>query len=148
MANGLVQSLLTGIIPGNKNADNVDIKLKSFDHLVYTSKAIKTTGLKAGLLKSFGFGQASAEVVILHPDYIYAVLPEADFERYAKLRKMREEKMYRFQLDVFAGKRKFVNVKENPPYDPEDEADVYLDPKVKNGGKRLSERHVRNLIQR
>jgi tRNA(Ile2) C34 agmatinyltransferase TiaS len=130
MANGLAQSLLTGIIPGNKNADNVDPKLKGFEHLVYTSKPIATTGLKAGLLKSFGFGQASAEVVIIHPDYVYAVMDDADFARYAKVRKVREEKMWRFQMDVFAGKKKFVNVKDHPPYEPEDEADVYLDPKV------------------
>jgi fatty acid synthase subunit alpha len=131
MANGLVQTLLTGIVPGNKNADNVDPKLKNFDHLVYSSKPIHTTGIKAGVLKSFGFGQASAEILIIHPDYLFGVLDGEKFSQYAKIRKIREEKMYRFQLDVFAGKKKLVNVKEHPPYSSENEADVYLDPKVK-----------------
>ena len=86
MANGLAQCMLSGIVPGNRNADNVDIKLKQFDNLVYTSKSIKTTGFKAGVLKSFGFGQASAEILIIHPDYLYGAISDEQFETYRAVR--------------------------------------------------------------
>jgi 3-oxoacyl-(acyl-carrier-protein) synthase len=34
MINGALQMLATGIVPGNRNADNVDPALESFEHLL------------------------------------------------------------------------------------------------------------------
>lgn len=76
MLNGLCQSLNTGIVPGNRNADNIDPALRKFEHIVFNSKSIHTPELKAGLLKSFGFGQAGAEILVVHPDYVLASLDE------------------------------------------------------------------------
>jgi hypothetical protein len=76
MLNGLCQSMITGIVPGNRNADNVDPALRKFEHIVFNSKTIHTHELKAGLLKSFGFGQAGAEILIIHPNYLLAALDE------------------------------------------------------------------------
>jgi len=131
MANGLIQSLLTGIVPGNRNVDNVDTKLRPCDYLVYSTKSIQTSGLKAGMLKSFGFGQASAEVVIVHPDYLFAVLEQSQFDAYAVKRKQREAKSYVFEQGIFANKHKMVNVKDHAPYSDADETKVYLDPNAR-----------------
>ena len=63
MLNGVFQILDSGIIPGNRNCDNVDAQLEKFKYLLYPSKSVQTDGIKAAILKSFGFGQAGAEVL-------------------------------------------------------------------------------------
>ncbi|CEG69980.1 Putative Fatty acid synthase alpha subunit [Rhizopus microsporus] len=82
MANGMIQCLLSGLIPGNRNADNVDVVMKDFEYILYPSRSIQTDGLKAGLLKSFGFGQAGGEILIIHPDYVLASLEESQYNEY------------------------------------------------------------------
>jgi 3-oxoacyl-(acyl-carrier-protein) synthase len=34
MLNGMCQCLNTGIVPGNRNADNIDPALRKFEHIV------------------------------------------------------------------------------------------------------------------
>jgi len=58
----LSQAMNDGVVPGNRNLDNTAGELKQFTHLLYPNKAVKKD-LKAGLLKSFGFGQAGAEIL-------------------------------------------------------------------------------------
>lgn len=53
MLNGGLQILQTGIIPGNRNADNVDEKLQKNRHLYYPSRTTNTFGVKAFMLTSF-----------------------------------------------------------------------------------------------
>lgn len=93
MMNGLIQTLLSGIVPGNKNADNIDQQLEKNDYLVWTNKPVHTVGLKAGLLKSFGFGQASAEILLIHPDYLFASLTHDELSNYVTKRDTREKKV-------------------------------------------------------
>ena len=47
---GLCQTIASGIIPGNRNADNVDKELREWEHLLFPSKSIHTDGLTAGLM--------------------------------------------------------------------------------------------------
>ncbi|CAG8777478.1 15071_t:CDS:2, partial [Acaulospora colombiana] len=47
---GLTQSINTGIVPGNRNADNIDSQLRQFEFLMYPSKTIRTDGIRAGLM--------------------------------------------------------------------------------------------------
>ncbi|KAJ1940459.1 fatty acid synthase alpha subunit Lsd1, partial [Linderina macrospora] len=63
MLNGAMQILRSGIVPGNRNADNIAAELEKFDYIVYPSRSIKTDGVKAVLLKSFGFGQVGGEIL-------------------------------------------------------------------------------------
>jgi 3-oxoacyl-(acyl-carrier-protein) synthase len=71
MLNGLLQAMTDSIVPGNRNLDNTAGELQRFSHLLYPNKAVKKE-LKAGLMKSFGFGQAGAEILVVHPDYLLA----------------------------------------------------------------------------
>ncbi|KAF0696429.1 hypothetical protein As57867_012762, partial [Aphanomyces stellatus] len=81
MVNGLLQSLQTGIVPGNVHLDNTDAAFEKFDLLVYPNRSIHTKhGIKAALMKSFGFGQAGAEILLIHPNYVLAALEENQFE--------------------------------------------------------------------
>ncbi|KAJ2034114.1 fatty acid synthase alpha subunit Lsd1 [Coemansia sp. S3946] len=81
MPNGAIQSLRTGLIPGNRNADNIGKELESFDYALYLSKSIQTSGVKAGLIKSFGFGQVGGELLVVHPDYLLATLTHEQLDK-------------------------------------------------------------------
>jgi phosphopantetheine--protein transferase-like protein len=127
MLNGVIQILQTGIIPGNRNADNIDPLLEKYEHLWFNNKTIKTQGVKAGLLKSFGFGQVGGEVLVVHPDCLFATLDEATYNAYKAKRDIREHKAFRYLHDTLSG-NDFVQVKNEPPYTPEQESAVYLNP--------------------
>eukprot|EP01114_Cavostelium_apophysatum_P006579 TRINITY_DN1795_c0_g1_i2.p1 TRINITY_DN1795_c0_g1~~TRINITY_DN1795_c0_g1_i2.p1 ORF type:complete len:3793 (+),score=1033.24 TRINITY_DN1795_c0_g1_i2:910-11379(+) len=128
MLNGMIQSLLSGVVPGNRNADNIDVQLEQYDFLIWTSKSIQTTGMKAGLLKSFGFGQASAEILMVHPSCLFGALTKDQFEQYKTRRAAREQKTYAREWSIIAGKQNLVQVKDHPPYSEVDEPKVYLNP--------------------
>lgn len=57
MFNGCLQVLNSGLVPGNRNADNIDQVMEKFDHIVYPSRSLQTDGIKAFSVTSFGFGQ-------------------------------------------------------------------------------------------
>lgn len=128
MMNGLIQSMLTGIVPGNRNADNIDPKLKDCGHIVFLNRSLHTYGYKAGLLKSFGFGQVGGEVLVIHPNFVLGQLDDAELKVYAEKRAARQHSAYRHWQNAITSKAKFVTVKDSPPYLPEDESKVYLDP--------------------
>ncbi|KAG0090509.1 3-oxoacyl-[acyl-carrier-protein] synthase [Podila epicladia] len=90
MMNGVLQVLQTGLIPGNRNADNIDDTMRQFEHVLYTSRSIQTDGVKAGLLKSFGFGQVGGEVLLIHADYILGALEEHEYEAYKAKQQARQ----------------------------------------------------------
>ena len=47
-----------GVVPGNRNLDNVDPRLRPFDTLCFPHETAPADGgLRAALLTSFGFGQ-------------------------------------------------------------------------------------------
>ncbi|KAJ2075660.1 fatty acid synthase alpha subunit Lsd1 [Coemansia sp. S155-1] len=127
MLNGALQSLRTGIVPGNRNADNIDSNLKH-EFIVYPSRPIHTPKIKAALLKSFGFGQVGAELLVVHPDYLLATLTEEQLNDYNARVGLRETQSYRYWQDTFAGNHSLVQVKSAPPFTPEQEERVYLDP--------------------
>ncbi|KAJ2107445.1 fatty acid synthase alpha subunit Lsd1 [Coemansia sp. RSA 922] len=128
MLNGVIQSLRTGLIPGNRNADNIGKELESFDYALYLSKSIQTSGIKAGLIKSFGFGQVGGELLVVHPEYLFATLAKEQLDKYnAKLRQ-RSVKSERYWQDTLVGNHPFVQVKSHPPFTAEQEKSVYLDP--------------------
>ncbi|KAJ2594724.1 fatty acid synthase alpha subunit Lsd1, partial [Coemansia sp. RSA 1721] len=128
MLNGVIQSMRTGLIPGNRNADNIDPDFQQYDYALYLSKTIQTPGIKAALLTSFGFGQVGGELLIVHPDYLFASVDPKEIDEYNKNLAKREKKAYRYWQDTLVGNHPFVQVKENPPYTADQEKRVYLDP--------------------
>ncbi|KAJ2799149.1 fatty acid synthase alpha subunit Lsd1, partial [Coemansia guatemalensis] len=128
MLNGALQCLRTGLIPGNRNADNIGSELKEYDYSLYLSKAIQTAGIKAALLKSFGFGQLGSELLVIHSDYVLATLGSEQLEAYNRKLQQRSVKADRYWQDVLIGKRQFVQVKNKPPYTAEQEQEIYLNP--------------------
>ncbi|KAM0273959.1 hypothetical protein ACHAQH_008079 [Verticillium albo-atrum] len=127
MMNGCLQVLNTGLVPGNRNADNVDAIMEQFDMIVYPSRSIQTDGVKAFSVTSFGFGQKGAQAIGVHPKYLYAALDEETYEAYSAKVEARQKKAYRFFHNGMINNTLFV-AKSNAPYDEEQLSKVLLNP--------------------
>ncbi|PIA19567.1 fatty acid synthase [Coemansia reversa NRRL 1564] len=142
MLNGVIQSLRTGIIPGNRNADNIANELWKCDYALYLSKSIQTTGIKSALLKSFGFGQVGGELLVVHPDYILATVDRSTLDEYNRQLQLRITKSDRYWQDVLIGDHPFVQFKTSPPYTIEQQQDVYLNPLARTRYDSKSEKYL------
>lgn len=127
MMNGCLQVLNTGLVPGNRNADNIDKIMQNFDHIVYPSRSIQTDGIKAFSVTSFGFGQKGTQAIGIHPKYLYATLDQTTFEAYKTKVSSRQKKAYRYFHNGLINNSLFV-AKDKSPYTDELEAKVYLNP--------------------
>ncbi len=82
---GLCQALSAGIVPGNRNLDEVDPAMAAYDHVAFSDESLEpgpAAPLRAGLLTSLGFGHVSAVALVLHPAAFAAALDaetEADW---------------------------------------------------------------------
>ncbi|KAL4749847.1 3-oxoacyl-synthase [Aspergillus terricola var. indicus] len=126
--NGCLQMMQENIIPGNRNADNIDKQLREFEHIVYPMQSLKVPEIKATLLTSFGFGQKGAINIMVSPRYLFASLSKSDYEDY----RSRTTKRQRSATPTFVSrimKNNLVQVKTRPPWnDPEAMQNFFLDP--------------------
>ena len=127
MFNGCLQVLDTGLVPGNRNADNVDKALEQFDYIVYPSRSIQTDGVNAFSVTSFGFGQKGAQVIGIHPKYLYATLDQAQYLAYKEKVESRQKKAYRFFHNGLINNSIFV-AKNKAPYEDNIQSQVFLNP--------------------
>ncbi|KKY19772.1 putative fatty acid synthase alpha subunit [Phaeomoniella chlamydospora] len=127
MMNGCIQVLNSGLVPGNKNADNVDQVMEKFDYLVYPNRSIQTDGIKAFSVTSFGFGQKGAQAIGIHPKYLYATLDHATFQAYKFKVEARQKKAYRYFHNGLINNTLFV-AKTHSPYADSLESKVFLNP--------------------
>ncbi|KAI5294511.1 3-oxoacyl-[acyl-carrier-protein] synthase, partial [Ascosphaera acerosa] len=130
MFNGCLQVLNTGLVPGNRNADNIDKIMEDFDLVVYPSRSIQTDGIKAFSVTSFGFGQVGSQAIGIHPKYLYATLDKSVFDAYKAKVDARQKKAYRYFHNGLITNSLFV-AKDKAPYEPEQEATVYLSPDMR-----------------
>ncbi|KAJ2894189.1 fatty acid synthase alpha subunit Lsd1, partial [Coemansia aciculifera] len=87
-----------------------------------------TSGIKVGLLSSFGFGQVGGGLLVVHSDYLFATLTQEQLESYNKRLQKRDIKASHYWQDTLVGNHPFVQVKSHPPFTDEQEKSVYLDP--------------------
>lgn len=127
MMNGCLQVLNTGLVPGNRNADNVDPVMEQYDLIVYPSRSIQTDGIKAFSVTSFGFGQKGAQAIGIHPKYLFATLDEDTYVDYCARVEARQKKAYRYFHDGLINNRLFV-AKTDPPYAEDQLSKVLLNP--------------------
>jgi fatty acid synthase subunit alpha, fungi type len=134
MLNGCLQVLETGLVPGNRNADDVDSKLKGFEHLLYPSGPIQTAAgvIKACMLTSFGFGQKGGIVLIVSPRLLFAALEPERYESYrdqVERREKRADRAFRLAMMHHA----VFKAKERPPWaaSGQDTATVFLNPEAR-----------------
>lgn len=132
MMNGCLQSLNSGIVPGNRNADNIDQVMEKFDYIVYPSRSIQTDGIKAFSVTSFGFGQKGAQVIGIHPRYLFATLDQHQFQAYKQKVTARQKRAYRYFHNGMITNTMFV-AKNKSPYTDEQQSKVFLDPTSRVG---------------
>ena len=128
MLNGCLQVLETGLIPGNRNADNVDPLLAAFPHLTFPTRSIQTKSLKAFSMTSFGFGQKGGQLIGIHPRYLYGTIDRACYESYAARVMNRTRLCNRTYLYAMLENR-VVACQTAPHYSPADQDAVLLDPR-------------------
>jgi len=132
MLNGGLQILQTGLVPGNRNADNVDAHLEQFDHIAFINKPIQTAGIKAFSVFSFGFGQKGAQAVTVNAKYLLATLEEDEFKAYSKKVAKRQRLALAAFNKGFVSNRIFV-AKDKAPFQGESEIDAMLNPNSRLG---------------
>jgi fatty acid synthase subunit alpha len=126
--NGCLQMLQEGIVPGNRNADNIDGQLRHFDHLVYPMDSIKVSEVKATLLTSFGFGQKGALTITVSPKYLFAALSAIEYQSYRERVTKRQQRAIPHFISRLI-KNDMVQVKTRPPWNDADAMrDFLLDP--------------------
>ncbi|KAI9820361.1 MAG: 3-oxoacyl-[acyl-carrier-protein] synthase [Pycnora praestabilis] len=127
MFNGCLQVLNSGLVPGNRNADNVDRVMEKFDFMVYPSHSIQTDGIKAFSVTSFGFGQKGAQAIGIHPKYLYATLDHTQYKTYKTKVEARQKKAYRYFHNGLISNTLFV-AKNDKPYTSNQQRSIFLNP--------------------
>lgn len=130
MFNGCLQVLDTGLVPGNRNADNIDKIMEKFDYIVYPSRSIQTDGVKAFSVTSFGFGQKGAQAIGIHPKYLYATLDKHQFQAYKQKVEARHKRAYRYYHDGLVNNTMF-RAKDKAPYEDAQMNTVFLNPQAR-----------------
>jgi fatty acid synthase subunit alpha len=129
MFNGGMQVLQTGIVPGNRNADNIDVVLEPFEHLIYPSKSIQTSGIKAFMLTSFGFGQKGGIAIGISPKFVFAAITEEEYQQYRETVQLRQRKAELSFIRALMTKSHFKPKTESPWKNNENT--VLLDPRAR-----------------
>ncbi|GLB40343.1 putative protein with domain of unknown function (DUF1729) [Lyophyllum shimeji] len=112
---GLLQTITTGIVPGNRNNDNVDSRFQDRTLLMFPSKPIHTDGIRAGVMSSFGFGQVGGTALVIHPRYLFGALDRAYYEQYKERHRVRSRQSYKAMSEMMI-KNSLVKIKDHPPY--------------------------------
>ncbi|KAF3025151.1 hypothetical protein E8E14_014729 [Neopestalotiopsis sp. 37M] len=133
MLNGALQMMNFGVIPGNRNCDNVDKQLRERRDLFFPNTSIRIDeldgGVKACSITSFGFGQKGAQAIVVHPRYLFATISKEDYQEYTQIRDGRWQKACRVLSDDMVNENMVSRcLKTQPPYKPEDEIAALLDP--------------------
>jgi fatty acid synthase len=95
---GVLQTMATGWVPGNRNLDWLEPAVRDHDHLVHGHRALRCAAdepVRAALVTSLGFGHVSALLALAHPDTFVAALPadqRDDYVRRAAARRARGER--------------------------------------------------------
>ncbi|KAI9703507.1 MAG: 3-oxoacyl-[acyl-carrier-protein] synthase [Bogoriella megaspora] len=130
MFNGCLQVLNSGLVPGNRNADNVDKVMEEFEYIVYPSRSIQTDGIKAFSVTSFGFGQKGAQAIGIHPKYLFATLDHAQYQTYKQKVDARYNKTYRYCHEGLVNNNLF-RAKDRSPYADSQMSSVFLNPQAR-----------------
>ncbi|PNY24048.1 Acyl transferase/acyl hydrolase/lysophospholipase, partial [Tolypocladium capitatum] len=131
--NGALQAMHSGIIPGNRNADDIDPHLAGFDHLLLANEniVVRPDDIKAFSVTSFGFGQKGAQVIVVHPRYLYAAVSEPEYCAY-RAKQISRARIASRELDRGLHGEGMFKAKEAPPYVGDEHA-FLLNPLARTG---------------
>ncbi|KAI0849571.1 putative 3-oxoacyl-synthase [Daldinia vernicosa] len=134
MLNGCCQMLETGAVPGNRNADNIDVALEPWENLVFPNRTIRVDEVNAFSVTSFGFGQKGAQALGVHPKYVLATIGEGRYDEYCRVRQQRYFKAKQhFQNTLYGGS--MVVLKDDAPYPKARQLEALVDASARFGGE-------------
>lgn len=115
--NGGLQAMHAGVIPGNRNADDIDKKLEAYENLFLSSEKImmRKEDMKAFSVTSFGFGQKGAQALIVHPQYLFAAITEEQYQVY-RSKQIKRCRVAARELDRGLHGQSMFKAKEELPY--------------------------------
>ena len=96
MLNGAIQILESGLVPGNRNAIMLINFLDNTNMYCTHQDQFKPMVLKPFLLHHLVSVKKVHEAVVVHPDYLFAVLDRSTYEEYATKVSARNKKTYRY----------------------------------------------------
>ena len=137
MLNGCLQVLQTGIVPGNRNADNIALELRPFTHLAYPTRTLHTRGIKAFMLTSFGFGQKGGLMIGLNSKYLFSAVGEDCYARY-QCRVLRRKRQANHAFIKGLIGNSLFKAKDSSPWRDAGESNVLLDPRARVSRSRVN----------
>ncbi|OMH81959.1 Fatty acid synthase subunit alpha, partial [Zancudomyces culisetae] len=128
--NGVLQSILTGVVPGSHNADNISNEFEDHFYVYHPSRSIKKPFIKACLMKSLGFGQIGAEILVLNPDYLFSSISEDKYLEYKS--KVSKRNMYANKIffNTMTTTKLYLTEKQRL-YDESNEVSILLNPNAR-----------------
>jgi fatty acid synthase subunit alpha len=139
MLNGALQMLNAGLIPGNRNIDDVESALRhDASLLTFPNRTIRAPALDAFSVTSFGFGQKGAQAIGVHARFLFATLTRAEFEAYGRRVTERENAAQSFFGKAVATNALFV-AKSSAPYTKDQMERVLLNPDARVVGNGLDD---------
>lgn len=129
--NGGLQAMHTGIIPGNRNADDIEEKLEAYENILLTSEKIvvRKENMRAFSVTSFGFGQKGAQALIVHPQYLFAAITKEQYHVY-RSKQINRCRVAARELDRGLHGQSMFKAKEELPY-VGDEYEFMLNPSAR-----------------
>ncbi|CAI6312067.1 unnamed protein product [Periconia digitata] len=138
MLNGCLQMMDSGLIAGNRNADNIDTKLRERGYLYFPNVTLQPGsdgGIKACSITSFGFGQKGCQALMVHPRYLLASISKYAFEDYARKRQRRWQLACSSFSDAMVHEDMVSRcIKDQAPYESNEEITALLDPLMRFKG--------------
>ncbi|TGK06860.1 DUF1729 domain-containing protein [Leptospira semungkisensis] len=125
---GILQTLETGIVSGNRNLEEVDPDMNDYSFLTFTDESIPfgKHNIKAGMLTTLGFGHVGALCLFVHSDYFLAVLTDEQRKEYLKARREREIQGRNRYHEIRMGIGKPLYERKTKSYFEEEEIDLLL----------------------
>jgi 3-oxoacyl-(acyl-carrier-protein) synthase len=115
--NGLMQAMGDGIVPGNRNLDDVDPAMRALAPMTFSDEpiAVGRLGVRAGLVTSLGFGHVGAIVCLVHPFFFWRMLDDdARAEYAARVGERSRRASQRLQAAIGGGTPMYVRRSERP----------------------------------
>lgn len=77
---GALQVMASGVVPGNRNLEDVDPDMREFGAMVFSDRTMRAAEgeLTAALVTSLGFGHINGIVLLLHPEHFWRAIAAPD----------------------------------------------------------------------
>ncbi|CAK4034469.1 sterigmatocystin biosynthesis fatty acid synthase subunit alpha [Lecanosticta acicola] len=145
MLNGCLQAMASGVVPGNRNADNIDAAWQHFEHICLPTSPVQAK-IRAFTLTSFGFGQKGGQVIGVSPKYLFATLSHDAYSQYTQQAGVRSQRAERAYVNAVMTDR-IAGILDSQPYQKSNTNSILLDPTARLGADNIISRSIIPPVQ-